>query len=85
MSVEKNDAVFHLMWTYNIKAVDGRKKAQCVCDRSSHSSLVKTLDKVYTNCVDQMSAWLFYAVTAAKSMLVFGSNVCNAFAEAPPP
>jgi hypothetical protein len=85
MSVEKNNAVFHLMWTYNIKAIDGRKNARCVCDGSSCSGLVKILDKVYANCVDQMSARLFYAVTAAEDMLVFGSDICNAFAEVPPP
>ncbi len=26
--VTPDDAVFHLVWTYNIKAVDGRKKAR---------------------------------------------------------
>ncbi len=50
--VEKDDAVFHLVWTYNIKALDGRKKARCVCDGSSRSGSVKILDKVYANCVD---------------------------------
>ncbi len=25
--VEKDNAVFHLVWTYKIKAVDGQKKA----------------------------------------------------------
>jgi hypothetical protein len=44
--VEKDDAVFHLVWTYTIKALDGRKKARCVCDGSSRSGLVKVLDKV---------------------------------------
>jgi hypothetical protein len=34
-AVKKKDAVFHLVWTYNIKALDGRKKARCVCDGSS--------------------------------------------------
>ena len=84
-AADQNAAVFHLVWTYNIKAVDGRKKARCVCDGSSRSGSVKVLDKVYANCVDQTSARLFYAVAAAENLLVFGSNVCNAFAEAPPP
>ncbi len=35
IAVDKDDAVFHLVWTYNIKALDGRKKARCVCDGSS--------------------------------------------------
>lgn len=84
-AVDHDDAVFHLVWTYNIKAVDGRKKARCVCDGSSRSGLVKILDEVYANCIDQTSARLVYAVAAAENLLIFGSDVCNAFAEAPPP
>jgi hypothetical protein len=33
--VDKDNAVFHLVWTYNIKALDGQKKARCICDGSS--------------------------------------------------
>ena len=84
-AVAQDDAVFHLVWTYNIKAVDGRKKARCVCDGSTRSGLVKILDEVYANCVDQTSARLFYAVAVTENLLIFGSDVCNAFAEAPPP
>jgi hypothetical protein len=32
-----------------------------------------------------MSSWLFYAVSAAENLLIFGADVSNAFAEAPPP
>ncbi len=35
MAVLEDDAVFHLIWTYNIKAVDGQKKTRCVCDGST--------------------------------------------------
>ncbi len=83
--MDKDDAIFHLVWTYNIKAVDGGKKAHRVCNGSNRSGSVKVLDKVYANCVNQTSSRLFYAVAAAENLLVFGSNVCNAFAEAPPP
>ncbi len=31
-AVESNEAVFPLVWSYGIKAVDGRKKARCTCD-----------------------------------------------------
>jgi len=34
---------------------------------------------------DQTSSRLFYAIAATKNLLIFGSNVSNAFAEAPPP
>ncbi len=77
--------MFYPVWTYNIKALDGRKKARCVCNGSSCSGSVKVLDKVFANFVDQTSSRLFYAIAASKNLLVFGSDVCNAFAEAPPP
>ncbi len=82
--MDKDDTVFHLVWMYNIKAVDGQKKAHCVCDGSSRSGLVKVLNKVYANCINQTSSRLFYVVAAAGNLLVFGSDICNAFAEAPP-
>ncbi len=47
--------------------------------------MVKVLDKVYTNCIDQTSSRLFYAISAAENLLIFGSDVYNEFAEAPPP
>jgi hypothetical protein len=81
----KGDAIFHLVWTYNIKAVDGRKKARCVCNSSTRSSQVRVLAETYANCIEQTSAQLFYAVAAIKNLLVFGADISNAFAEAPAP
>ena len=43
--VEDESAIFHLVWTYVIKEVDGRKKARCVCDGSSCSGQVRVLDR----------------------------------------
>ncbi len=85
VAATEEDAIFHLVWTYAIKAVDGRKKAHCVCDGSTRSGMVRILAETYANCVDQTSARLFYAVAAAENLLVFGADVSNAFAEAPPP
>ena len=47
--------------------------------------MVRVLDETYTNCVDQTSSRLFYAVSATENLLIFGADVSNAFAEAPPP
>ena len=85
VATKEGDAIFHLVWTYNIKAVDGRKKARCVCDGSSRSGKVLVLAETYANCVEQTSARLFYAVAAAENLFVFGADVSNAFGEAPPP
>ncbi len=85
VAATKDDAVFHLVWTYAIKAADGRKKARCVCDGSTCSGMVCVLAETYANCVDQTSARLFYAIAAAKNLLVYSADVSNAFAEALPP
>jgi len=66
------DTIFHLVWTYAIKAVDGRKKARCVCDGSTRSGSVQILDETYANSVDQTSSRLFYAIAAAENLLIFG-------------
>jgi hypothetical protein len=81
----KDDAVFHLVWTYAIKALDNWKKARCVCDGSTRLGMVRILDETYANCVDQTSSRLFYAVSTAENMLIFGADISNAFAKAPPP
>ena len=85
VAAKDEDAIFHLVWTYNVKAVDGRKKARCVCDGSTRSGQVQVLAETYANCVEQTSARLFYAVAAAENLLIFGADVSNAFAEAPAP
>ena len=47
--------------------------------------MVRVLAGTHANCVDQTSARLLYAVAAAENLLVYGTDVSNAFAEAPPP
>lgn len=83
--VDDEAAVFHTVWTYAIKALDGRKKARFACDGSPRSGQAKILDETYANCVDQTSSRLFYAIAAAENLLIYGADVSNAFAEAPPP
>jgi hypothetical protein len=85
VSAKDNDAIFHLIWTYAIKAVNSPKKACCVCDGSTQSGSVQILDKTYANCIDQTSSCLYYAIAAAENLLIFGADVLNAFAKAPPP
>ncbi len=72
ISVAKDNAVFYLVWTYTIKALDGPKKTRCICNGSSRLGLVEVLDEVYANCIDQTSSHIFYAIAAAKT---FSSTV----------
>ncbi|KAL7545863.1 hypothetical protein ACHAWF_009219 [Thalassiosira exigua] len=85
VAVESKEAVFHLVWSYAIKAADGRKKAHMTCDGSPRSGQVRVLDHTYANCVDQTSSRLFYAISATENLLIYGSDVSNAFGEAAPP
>ncbi len=57
--VDKDAAVFHTVWTYAIKALDGRKKACFACDGLPRSGQARILDETYANCVDQTSLRLF--------------------------
>ncbi len=50
--MSQEDAVFHLVWTYAIKAVNNRKKARCVCNGSTRSVMVHILAKTYAICID---------------------------------
>jgi hypothetical protein len=84
-AVTSDKAIFYLVWTYNINALNGRKKAQCTCDGSPRSGMVRILDKTYANCVEQTSSCLFYAISAAENLLIFGADVSNVFTEAPLP
>jgi len=81
----KSGAIFNLVWTYVIKELDKRKKARCTCDGSTRAGQVRVMDYTYANCVDQMSNRLFYALSAAENLVIYGSDVSNAFGEAPPP
>jgi hypothetical protein len=78
-------AIFHLVWTYFINELDGCKKAHCVCNGSPRSGQVQILDHTYANCINCTGSCLFYAISAAKNMLIYGANTSNAFAEALPP
>ncbi len=85
LEVEEDAAVFHLVWTYNVKALDGQKKARCICDGSPRAGQACILNETYANCINQTSSRLFYAIAAAENLLIYGADVLNAIAEAPPP
>jgi hypothetical protein len=56
--VDLEVAVFHLVWTYAIKALNGQKKAQRACDGLPHLGQARILDKTFGNCVEQTSSRL---------------------------
>ncbi len=56
VAANKDDAIFHLVWTHAIKAADGCKKARCICDGSTRLGMVRVLAETHANCVNQTSA-----------------------------
>ena len=83
--VKTQESVFNLVWTYNIKTEDGRKKARCTCDGSTRAGQARVLDHTYANCVDHTSSRMFYSISAMENHVIVGADVSNAFGEAPPP
>lgn len=83
--VKDRGKVFNLVWTYMIKDVDQRKKARMACHGSTRRGKARILDYTHANCIDHTTSRLFYGIAAAENMLVYGADVGNAFAEAPPP
>ena len=77
IQVDDDAAVFHTVWTCDIKALDDRKKARMVCDGSPRASQAHVLDKTYVNCVDQTSSCMFYTIAATENLLIYGADVCS--------
>jgi hypothetical protein len=55
------------------------------CDGSTRGGKVRVFDYTHANCIDHMASRLFYGISVAENLLVFGADVSNAFSEAPPP
>jgi hypothetical protein len=39
----------------------------------------------HANCIDHTASQLFYGISVAENLLIYGADIGNAFAEAPPP
>lgn len=83
MQKPPNANVHHMLWRYIIKQ-DGTKKAQMVCDGSPRQGTI-TLGHTYANSLMAASERMFWALTALHDLTAYGTDVTNAFAEAPPP
>ena len=76
--------VLAMIWVYIIKTC-GRKKARCVANGNPQQKGSVTLANTYAACLEQAGARIFWATCALKNKLIFGSDMSNAFAEAPAP
>jgi hypothetical protein len=83
--VKDYSQVFHIVWTYMVKDFNARKKAQMACDGSPRGGKARILDYTHANCIDHTASRLFYGISPAENLLIYGADVSNAFSEAPPP
>jgi hypothetical protein len=83
--VKDYSQVFHIVWTYMVKDLMARKKARMACDGSPRGGKARILDYTHANCIDHTASRLFYGISAAENLLIYGADVSNAFSEAPPP
>ena len=77
-------SILPMIWVYIIK-VDGRYKARCVANGAPHLKGSLTLAQTYAACLEQSGCRIFWSLCAAKNKTIYGADVANAFAEAPPP
>ena len=75
--------IYHMLWRYFLK-LDGTRKSRMVCDGSARQGTI-TLGHTYANSLMAASERLFWALAATHGLMVYGADVTNAFAEAPPP
>lgn len=84
MHLPPDAAIFNWVWTYLIKT-DGTKKACGVCDSSSRAGKARTQDYTYASCVEMTGLCLFHVICSLESLMIYGADASNTFAEAPPP
>jgi hypothetical protein len=73
--------IFHIFWTYMVKDLNAQKKARMACDGSPRGGKARILDYTHANCIDHTASRLFYVISAAENLLIYGDDVSNAFSE----
>ena len=73
-----------LLWVYTVKT-DGTLKSRCVCNGRPSNKNTAIFGYSFAKSLDQVGARIFWAVAAAKNLIVRGADASNAFAEARAP
>ena len=62
------DTTFRLVWTYQEKVLDKRKKWRCACNGSPQTGQARVLGPTYAGCIDHTTSQMFYALATAEGM-----------------
>ena len=76
--------VLDLIWTYAVKD-DGTKKARCVCNGQPRFKGTVIFGYTFAKMLDHVASRIFWAIAAAKNLIVRGADASNTFAEASAP
>lgn len=77
--------VFRLQWARLIKS-NGDKKARACLDGSKRAApFLRMHVQTYASCIELPGMRIFFAVCAARGLIVYFADVVNAFQQAPPP
>jgi hypothetical protein len=87
--LDRDTVILPWVWTYLHKidpnSLEEVEKARGTCNGGKRYGRAVTLAETYAACVEHPAQRLFWAITAAESLITLGCDVANAFAEAPPP
>ena len=77
--------VLRIQWSNLVKS-DGTRKCRACIDGSKRAApWLHQFAQTYASCVEQPCMRLFFAVSAAKSLIVTFADTTNAFQQSPPP
>ena len=80
----KGSNILPFYWNYSRKST-GEYKARCVVNGAPNQKGSVTLAQTYAASLEKPGQRIFWATVANESLYVVGSDVTNAFLEAPPP
>ena len=77
--------ILRIQWSNLVKS-DGTRKCRACIDGSKRAApWLHQFAQTYASCIEQPCMRLFFAVSAAKSLIVTFADTANAFQQSPPP
>jgi hypothetical protein len=86
---DPDTVILPFVWTYLNKidpaTLSSVEKARGTCNGGKRYGKAVTLAETYAACVEQPAQRLYWSLVSCLSLVSYGTDVANAFGEAPPP
>jgi hypothetical protein len=77
--------ILRIQWS-NVVKPDGTRKARACLDGSKRAAPhLRQFAQTYASCIEQPCMRMFFAIAAAKGMIVTSADTTNAYQQSPPP